>query len=63
MLLLLRRELVTVEFAFEEDHTEQVQQVDLLGIVIVVDRGSQCLDDRPNDDMLDLAGQVSIVLD
>ncbi len=63
VLLFAIRELATVEFTFEKNHSEQVKQVDLLSIVFVIDRGPQSLYDWAYYNVLNFSLKVRKVFD
>ena len=52
-----------MEVALEEDHTEKVEEVNLLSIVRVVNRASQSLDDWFNDKVCDFLNELLILID
>ena len=61
--LLLRGQLVAVEFAFEEDNTQEVEQIDLLSVVLIIEGRTEGFNDWTNNQVLDLTLKVSKVFD
>ena len=58
---LLLGQLMTVEFAFKENNSQEIKQIDLLSIILVIEGCSEGLNDWTNNQVLYLTFKVSKV--